>query len=298
MRSTYGAGVTGSPAFAGDDTELNRSLTHDAPAAVLFLDTVDSTNAEALRRARAGESGPLWVAASEQTAGRGRRGRSWVSPPGNLHASLLLVDPAPAAVAPQLAFVAGLAVYDACVALAPSLVSGFALKWPNDLICHGTRMAGRIAGKIAGILIEGEGDPVAAAVGIGVNCRHHPAGVETRATDFAEHGMTVEAAALLEALRPAMAARLRQWDRGSGFASIRADWLARAGGIGQPMRVRLSERESSGIFEAIDETGRLILRLADGRREIVAAGEVFPVLEGSSPAPGLTAAGPGAPLPR
>jgi BirA family transcriptional regulator, biotin operon repressor / biotin---[acetyl-CoA-carboxylase] ligase len=257
-------------------------------AAVVFLDTVDSTNAEALRRARAGERGPLWVAAGQQTAGRGRRGRSWVSPPGNLHASLLLVDPAPAAVAPQLAFVAGLAVHDACVALAPGLV----LKWPNDLICRGA--------KIAGILIEGEGTPVAVVVGIGigVNCRHHPTGVETPATDFAEQGVTVEAVALLEALRPAMAARLHQWDRGSGFASIRADWLARAGGIGQAMRVRLAERELSGIFEAIDETGRLILRLADGRREIVAAGEVFPVLEGSSPLPGLTPAGPGAPLTR
>jgi BirA family biotin operon repressor/biotin-[acetyl-CoA-carboxylase] ligase len=259
---------------------------------LLFLDTVDSTNAEALRRARAGERGPLWVAASRQTAGRGRRGRSWASPPGNLHASLLLVDPAPAAVASQLAFVAGLAVHDACVRLAPGLASGLALKWPNDLICGGAE----IAGKIAGILIEGEGNPVAAAVGIGVNCRHHPAGVETPATDFAEQGVAVEPAALLEALRSAMAARLHQWDRGAGFGSIRADWLARAGGIGEPMRVRLSERELSGIFEAVDETGRLILRLADGRCEVVAAGEVFPALAGSSPVPGLTPAGPGAPL--
>jgi BirA family transcriptional regulator, biotin operon repressor / biotin---[acetyl-CoA-carboxylase] ligase len=268
---------------------------------LLFLGTVDSTNAEALRRAHAGERGPLWVAASQQTAGRGRRGRSWVSPPGNLHASLLLVDPAPAAVVPQLAFVAGLAVHDACVARAPDLASGLALKWPNDLICRGAEIAGKIPdkipGKIAGILIEGEGEPVVAAVGIGVNCRHHPTGVETSATDFAEQGVMVEAAALLETLRPAMTARLRQWGRGSGFASIRADWLARAGGIGRAMRVRLCERELSGIFEAIDETGRLILRLADGRREIVAAGEVFPVLEGSSPLPGLTPAGPGAPLP-
>jgi BirA family biotin operon repressor/biotin-[acetyl-CoA-carboxylase] ligase len=266
----------------------------EGEAPVAFLDTVDSTNAEALRRTRAGERGPLWIAAGRQTAGRGRRGRSWVSPPGNLHASLLLVDPAPAAVAPQLAFVAGLAVHDACVALAPGLASGLTLKWPNDLICRGAE----IAGKIAGILIEGEGDPVALAVGIGVNCRHHPAGVETPATDFAEQGVAVEAAALLEALRSAMAARLQQWGRGTGFASIRADWLARAGGIGQAMRVRLSERELAGIFEAIDETGRLILRLADGRREIVAAGEVFPVPEGSSPVPGLTPAGRGAPLPR
>jgi len=260
-------------------------------APVAFLDSVDSTNAEALRRARAGDRGPLWIAAAEQTAGRGRRGRSWVSPPGNLHASLLLTDPAPAAAAPQLAFVAGLAVHDACVALAPGLAAGLALKWPNDVLCRGA--------KIAGILIEGEGEPVTVAIGIGVNCRHHPAAAEHPATDFAEQGTAVAVGALLAALRRAMAERLFQWDRGAGFAAIRAGWLARAGGIGRPIRVRLVEREASGRFEAIDETGRLILRRGDGRCEIITAGEVFPALEGTPPAaPGLTAAGPDAPLRR
>src|SRR5258708_39940625 len=125
------------------------------------LDTVDSTNAEALRRARAGERGPLWIVARQQSAGRGRRGRAWVSPPGNLHATLLLTDPAPAAAAPQLGFVAGLALVDAAAAAAPLLASRLALKWPNDLLCG--------ARKIAGILIEGEGSPLTVAVGIGVN---------------------------------------------------------------------------------------------------------------------------------
>jgi BirA family transcriptional regulator, biotin operon repressor / biotin---[acetyl-CoA-carboxylase] ligase len=263
--------------------------TGEAPVA--FLDSVDSTNAEALRQARAGERGPLWIAAVQQTAGRGRRGRSWISPPGNLHASLLLTDPAPAAAAPQLAFVAGLAVHDACVALAPGLATAIALKWPNDVLCRGA--------KIAGILIEGEGEPVTVAIGIGVNCRHHPGAVEHPSTDFAEQGTPLAAAALLEALRHAMAERLSQWERGAGFAAIRAGWLARAGGIGHPIRVRLAEREASGHFEAIDETGRLILRLGDGRREIITAGEVFPALEASpSAAPGLTAGGPDAPLRR
>jgi BirA family transcriptional regulator, biotin operon repressor / biotin---[acetyl-CoA-carboxylase] ligase len=266
---------------------------------VVFLDGVDSTNAEALRRARAGERGPLWIAAVQQTAGRGRRGRSWMSPPGNLHASLLLTDPAPAAAAPQLAFVAGLAVHDAAAALgpdlaaalAPDLAAGLALKWPNDMLCRGA--------KIAGILIEGEGDPVTVAIGVGVNCRHHPSEVEFPATDFAEQGIAVDAPALLQALGRAMATRLRQWDRGAGFAVIRGGWLARAVGIGNAIRVRLAERETSGQFEAIDEAGRLILRLGDGRREIIAAGEVFPIPESAPPhAPGLTAAGRGAPLRR
>jgi len=257
----------------------------------VVLDSVDSTNAEALRRARAGERGPLWIAAAQQTAGRGRRGRSWMSPPGNLHASLLLTDPAPATVAPQLAFVAGLAVHDAAAALAPGLAAGLALKWPNDMLCRGA--------KIAGILIEGEGEPVTVAIGVGVNCRHHPSTVEHPATDFAEQGIAVDAPALLQALGRAMATRLRQWDRGAGFAAIRTGWLARAVGIGHAIRVRLAERETSGHFEAIDETGRLILRLGDGGRETIAAGEVFPIPEGSSPpAPGLTAAGRGAPLRR
>ncbi len=261
-------------------------------APVVFLDSVDSTNAEALRRARAGERGPLWIAAAQQTAGRGRRGRSWSSLPGNLHASLLLTDPAPAAAAPQLAFVAGLAVHDACVALAPALASSLSLKWPNDMLCRDA--------KIAGILIEGEGEPVTVAIGVGVNCAHHPTAVEHPATDFAEQGATVAVFALLQALSRAMAARLDQWDRGAGFAAVRAGWLARAGGIGAEIRVRLAERETTGRFEAIDEAGRLILRLGDGRRETITAGEVFPVLGGrlEGRAPDLTAAGPGAPLRR
>jgi BirA family transcriptional regulator, biotin operon repressor / biotin---[acetyl-CoA-carboxylase] ligase len=249
-------------------------LTAEAP--VVHLDTVDSTNAEALRRARAGTLAPLWVAAATQTAGRGRRGRAWVSPPGNLYASLLLVDPAPAPVAPQLAFVAGLAVHDACAALAPSLADALRLKWPNDLLCRGA--------KIAGILIEGEGGPgvageVVAVIGIGVNCRHHPDAVERPATDFAAQGAPIVAPALLDALRGTMAAWLAEWDRGAGFAAIRSAWLARAAGLGQAMRARLPDREMSGVFEAIDEGGRLILRLADGWCEVVTAGEVFPVDE-------------------
>jgi BirA family biotin operon repressor/biotin-[acetyl-CoA-carboxylase] ligase len=270
---------------------MSRAPDLDGEALVTFLDEVDSTNAEALRRARAGARGPLWIAAAQQTAGHGRRGRAWISPPGNLYASLLLTDPAPSAAAPQLAFVAALAVHDACGALAPGLAADLALKWPNDVLCRGA--------KIAGILIEGEGEPVTVAIGIGVNCRHHPSAVEHEATDFAEHGAAVAAPALLGALREAMATRLRQWDRGAGFAAIRAGWLARAGGIGRAIRVRLTEREASGHFEAIDEAGRLILRLGDGRREAISAGEVFPVLEDwPSAAPGLTPAGPGAPLPR
>ena len=237
-------------------------------ARIAFLDTVDSTNAEALRRARAGERGPLWVVARTQSAGRGRRGRAWESPVGNLHATLILTDPAPAAAAPQLGFVAGLAVHDAAVSAAPALAARLALKWPNDLLCG--------ARKIAGILIEGEGTPVTVAVGIGVNCRCHPDATEFPATDFAAEGADVDAGALIERVAGAMQERLAQWNRGDGFAEIRAAWLARAHGLEQPIRVRLPEREATGCFETIDDTGRLMLRIPDGRLEAIAAGAVFP----------------------
>jgi BirA family biotin operon repressor/biotin-[acetyl-CoA-carboxylase] ligase len=235
---------------------------------VVVLDVVDSTNAEALRRAGVRERGPLWIVAREQTAGRGRRGRAWTSPAGNLHATLLLLDPSPPAVAPQLAFVAGLALCDAVAAVAPSLASRLALKWPNDLLCGGR--------KIAGILVEGEGDPVAVAVGIGVNCRHHPDSAEFPATDIAAEGADVSTDALFEHVAGAMERRLDQWNRGSGFAGVRAAWLERAAGIGEPVRVRLSGRETAGRFETIDDSGRLMLRTGPGDLEAIAAGDVFP----------------------
>jgi BirA family biotin operon repressor/biotin-[acetyl-CoA-carboxylase] ligase len=237
-------------------------------AAILVLDTVDSTNAEALRRAGAGEAGPLWIVAREQTAGRGRRGRSWLSVPGNLHATLLLTDPSPPAAAPQLGFVAGLALYEAAVAAAPALGSSLALKWPNDLLCRGR--------KIGGILVEGEGSPIAVAIGIGVNCRHHPRDAEYPATDFAANGATVAPDALFDGLAREMAAWLARWGGGTGFAAIRVAWLARAGGLGDHLRVRLAGREANGRFESIDEAGRLMLRHGDGSVEAVAVGEVFP----------------------
>ena len=244
-----------------------QDLTLTTTVPIVRLDSVDSTNAEALRRARAGERGPLWVVATAQSAGRGRRGRAWVSPPGNLHATLMLADPASSAAAPQLGFVAGLALHDAAVAAAPALAARLALKWPNDLMC-GQR-------KIAGILIEGEGNPVTVAVGIGVNCRHHPDATEFPATDFVAEGADVGAAALIDHLAAAMQARLAQWNRGAGFAGIRTAWLARSHGLGHPIRVRLPEREMTGGFETIDDTGRLMLRVGNGGLEAIAAGEVF-----------------------
>ena len=234
-------------------------------------DSVGSTNAEALARARAGDPGPLWITAREQTVGRGRRGRAWTSPPGNLYATLLLGDPGPTAVAPQLSFVAALAVHDAVLAAAGQRPISLMLKWPNDVLCSGA--------KLAGILIEGEGRPLAVAIGIGINCRQHPTDTAYPATDLGEAGVEVSPELLFDRLAPAMQRRLAQWDCGHGFASIRADWLARAHAPGTELSLRFGERESTGAFETLDEAGRLIVRRPDGKTEAIMAGDVFPVAQ-------------------
>ncbi len=234
-------------------------------------DTLPSTNTEALALARRGETGPLWVTARQQTAGRGRRGNAWISTPGNLYATLLLCDPAAPENALQLSFVAALAVFDAIVGRAAPLREKLALKWPNDILCGGQ--------KLAGILIESDNveGRLAVAIGIGVNCMHHPVETAYPATDLATAGAAVAAEDLFGALSSAMARRLTLWHRGAGFQSIRADWLKRAAGMGGEMRVRLPNREFSGRAEALDERGRLLLRLADGTLQTITAGDVFPV---------------------
>ncbi len=236
-----------------------------AGARIVVHDAIGSTNAEALALARAGERGPLWVVARRQTAGRGRRGRTWVSEPGNLYASLLLSDAAPTERAAELSFVAALAVHDAAAGRIPGLAKRIALKWPNDGLIDGC--------KFAGILIEGEGASI--VIGVGVNCTHHPVGTEFPATDLAAAGLRASPESIFAALSAAMLARIAQWDRGAGFASIRSDWLARAAGVGKPIRVAQAEGAAAGRFESIDEHGRLILRLPDGATQTITAGDVF-----------------------
>ncbi len=250
---------------------MNREATDLAGVRHQTYDTLGSTNAEALALARAGERGPLWVSARHQSAGRGRRGRTWVSEPGNLYASLLLVDPAPAERAAELSFVTGLAVRDAIAQTASALGPKLALKWPNDVLLDGE--------KVAGILIEGEvtrGAPATVVAGVGVNCASHPHAASYPATDLAAHGSNVTPQSLLVSLSTALFKRIAQWDRGSGFAGIRGDWLSAAHGLGQPMRVSDGGGERTGQFAGLDDAGRLLLDLPDGSRQQIAAGDVFP----------------------
>jgi BirA family transcriptional regulator, biotin operon repressor / biotin---[acetyl-CoA-carboxylase] ligase len=235
------------------------------------FDSLPSTNAAALAAARDGEGGGLWVTAAEQTEGRGRRGRGWATDRGNLAASLMLIDPAPAEIAPTLSFVAGVALHQAVVDVAgPTIAERLALKWPNDLLLDGF--------KVAGILIEGErlvGGGLAVAVGIGVNCVAHPQVSNHPASDFRARGVPLAAEALFRALARRMADETVAWGSGAGFAATRRAWLARAMGIGAPIRVDLGERVVEGRFETIDEAGRLVVDGGDGTREAVSAGDVF-----------------------
>jgi BirA family transcriptional regulator, biotin operon repressor / biotin---[acetyl-CoA-carboxylase] ligase len=246
---------------------MNREAAGLAGVRHIVYETLGSTNAEALVLARAGERGPLWLTATSQSAGRGRRGSHWISSPGNLHATLLLTEPSPPAQAPQLSFVAALAVHDAVAECAPQLGPLLKVKWPNDLLI------GRA--KVAGILIEGESEPVfLVAIGIGVNCAAHPDTTDYPAIDLAATGALVVPDTLFASLSAAMAQRLSQWRRGLGFAEIRSAWLKRAAGLGEKLQVRLPERELSGRFDGLDENGRLLLDQG-GKIAVVTAGEVF-----------------------
>jgi BirA family biotin operon repressor/biotin-[acetyl-CoA-carboxylase] ligase len=230
-------------------------------------EVLDSTNAQALKLARQGERGPLWIVAKRQTAGRGRRGRPWISQRGNLFATLLLTAAGAPEHRPQLSLVAALALHDALVEITASLKPRMAIKWPNDLLLE--------EAKLAGILVEGEGgEDGAVAIGIGVNCASHPAKTDYPATDLATTGFSISPTNLMQPLSLKMVGRLAQWNGGEGFSTVRADWMARVAGIGENVGVRLTDRELSGTFEGLDEAGRLMLRLADGRVETITSADV------------------------
>jgi BirA family biotin operon repressor/biotin-[acetyl-CoA-carboxylase] ligase len=230
-------------------------------------DSVGSTNAEAMALGRAGEPGGLWVVSRDQTAGRGRRGRSWAAAPGNLAASLLLKGSWQPAVAATLGFVAGVALRDALAAVAPA--ASFRLKWPNDLLADGA--------KLAGILLETETaaqDQRIIVVGIGINVAASPPDVSYPATSLVELTHCVAAEEVFAALSEAWAACARLWSEGRGMAAIRKRWLAGAAGVGEDIAVRLGAEIARGTFETIDDAGQLILRASNGTTRAIAAGDV------------------------
>lgn len=243
------------------------------PAApILLLDQTDSTNADARRRADAGETGPLWVVARRQTEGRGRRGRSWESQDGNLFSTLLQLTRKPPAEAAQVTFVAALAIADLLDAWAPaSLVT---IKWPNDVM-----LAGR---KTSGVLVESgahEAGGLWLAVGIGVNLASAPEGTERPATALSHHlrgdvtaPPTVEVAA--SKLAEAFDVWMTRWET-LGFEPILDAWRARTAGLDGPAVARLGRETVEGVAEGVAPDGALKLRLADGSLRLISAGDVF-----------------------
>lgn len=230
----------------------------------LVLGAIDSTNEEARRLARMGEAGPLWIRAERQNKGRGRRGRAWVSEPGNLYATCLLATDAPLSTRSELSFVAALALHDALTQF-PEDDPRLRCKWPNDLLFDRQ--------KVAGILLESEADWL--AIGFGVNLVHHPRDVERPATSvLAARGISVEPQEMLEALAAAFLLRCSIWRR-DGFRSIRADWLDRAAGLGERVTARLGTENRNGIFSGITDRGALVLETDDGSRVEIQAGDVF-----------------------
>jgi BirA family biotin operon repressor/biotin-[acetyl-CoA-carboxylase] ligase len=222
--------------------------------------------------------GPMWFVTSEQTAGRGRRHRPWIAPRGNLASSLLEVIDVPPAVAATLGFTAGLALESALqkVSVEASLRSAgsdqlkFSLKWPNDVLAGGK--------KLAGILLEAEtvaGNGLAVVVGIGTNVVAAPEGTPTPATSLAALGIQIGAEELFAALSDAWVEFRGIWDNGRGFDTIRTLWLQRAAGLGERVAIQTGGSPLEGTFDTLDETGCMIVRTADGRRMPVAAGDVY-----------------------
>ena len=220
-----------------------------------------STNADMLVLARDGAEEGLWLRAQQQTAGRGRQGKEWTSPAGNLYVSTLIrlrpSDP-PAA---TLALVAAVALREAVA------VFGVAaqVKWPNDLLVGGA--------KLSGILLERSDDAV--VIGIGVNLAHHPNLPDRPTTSLAALGAVVAPDVFLEVLSEAHARWLGRW-RGEGLATIRGAWLAVAHPVGTALTVRLPDGGiENGLFDGLDADGALLLRLASGRTHVIHAADVF-----------------------
>jgi len=240
------------------------------PGYQLFsYDSVGSTNDEAKRLARKGALEGTVVWASEQTAGRGRRGRVWASPRGNLYASLILRPDCPPLHAAQFGFVAALGIGNALGAMLPQL-EGLSYKWPNDVLVNGR--------KIAGILLESEmttTDKLTFLIlGIGVNLLSSPRLAEYSATSAAEEGLgDVSPAALLEEFVRYFHSWKSHW-RSEGFTPVRAAWLARAASHGELIRVRLGTGTLCGRFLGIDEMGALLLEGAEEQHRI-SAGDIL-----------------------
>ncbi len=245
-------------------------MTAPPPFSVIEHELLDSTNDEACRLASDGAAEGTVVWAHRQAAGRGRRGRRWQSPEGNLYFSAILRPSAPPAVAAQLSLVAAVAMADALVELLPDSAR-IEQKWPNDVLVDGK--------KIAGILLESSGAAVDrvdwVVVGCGLNVAVAPDETTLPATCLVDAGAaSTDRKAILMALLDSLHRRRGEWET-AGITPVRRAWLTRARGLGQEITVRLPNHEFKGQFLGMDDNGALIVRLPDGSENAVTAGDVF-----------------------
>lgn len=227
-----------------------------------LLETVDSTNSEAMRQAARGERGPKWIVARRQSSGRGRGGRVWQSAEGNLQASLLLTTTCALEAMAQLSLVAGVAVCDAIAGIdeAHARAAGLRLKWPNDILLAGA--------KAGGMLVEStqlSGDRVA-VIGVGVNVKEAPVVPGRAITALSDHGIVCDADDLLCRLSDMMPLWLRTWDQGAGIGRIVEAWQERAGPKGELITIDTGGEVVTGGFAGLDESGALLLATGIGQR--------------------------------
>jgi BirA family transcriptional regulator, biotin operon repressor / biotin---[acetyl-CoA-carboxylase] ligase len=234
------------------------------------VEETDSTNEACRLRALAGEGAGLVIRADRQSAGRGRRGRSWSSPSGNLYASLLLRPQRPISEAAALGFAAVIAAGDVVEALLPPSAE-VRHKWPNDLLVNRR--------KVSGVLLETQAGPDARpdflVLGIGVNVASHPGETPYPATDLTAEGAgAIVPQSLLERLLAGFAPLYGAWER-EGFRALLPAWRRRAAGLGERIEVRLERETISGIFRDLELDGALLLALPDGSERRISAGDVY-----------------------
>jgi BirA family transcriptional regulator, biotin operon repressor / biotin---[acetyl-CoA-carboxylase] ligase len=236
----------------------------DAP--IRHFETIDSTNLEAARLASAEEQGPLWIIADEQHSGKGRLGRTWTSLKGNLYSTFLLPLDAPPQTTPQIGFVVALAVHDAISNLCPTETTQ--LKWPNDCLLEG--------GKVAGILCETTQGHI--IIGCGINIAHSPQGLAYPTAHMQRFNPNATITSVFASYRTNLQSRLNQWNNGTGFPTIIIDWQTRAVNLNSTITINQGNATKSGIFRGLAPDGALRLEKADGTVELLYAGDVSPVL--------------------
>lgn len=237
---------------------------------LIQLERADSAMAEARRQAEAGaEEGTLiWV--GEQSAGAGRLGTEWVSPPGNLYCALVLQPEDPLDLALDLHYVMMVAMGAALGEVVAPMTS-VRFRWPNDVMVN--------EAKCGAVWVEA---PPASAghvpwltLGIGLNVMHFPRATPTAATSLAEEACPEATDRdLLERLSRQFLSWVNRWAN-EGFEPVRKAWLQKADGIGEPMGIALKDHKAQGVLIELGERGELVLEQPDGSRRTITVADAF-----------------------